>query len=172
MHRISLLLSALLSAAPAFAQASSTDTQLTQALLNEIRLLRQDLQTTAAAMQRAQIVMFRVQTEAQFLTRATQRADDARNRCNGMQGQRRAIAAEIEQMEARQRNPQNANDQLLESNIARLKGNLENFGAEEQQCQAREIEATAQLKDEQAKMNELQDQLDKLDKALAATGGH
>jgi hypothetical protein len=46
---------------------------------------------------------------------------------------------------------------------------VESLGNDQQQCQAREIEATSQLRDEQAKMNELQDQLDKLDKTLAGT---
>ena len=166
MHRLILFL-AMAMAAAAQAPAPS-DAPILQALLTEIRELRQDLQTTAAAIQRVQIVMFRVQTEAQFLSRATQRVDEARNRCNNAQQQKRFLATQIEQLEARRSNPQTAADQALADNIARLKANLESMGTEEQQCQAREIEASAQLRDEQNKMNDLQDQLDKLDKALAA----
>ena len=79
MHRALLLLSTpLLLTAAAFAQTASPDTQLTQALIAEIHQLRQDLQTTAVTIQRVQIVMYRLQTEASLLYRATERLDNAR----------------------------------------------------------------------------------------------
>jgi len=168
MHRLFLFLAAALAAAAQTPAAS--DAPILQALLTEIRALRQDLQTTAATIQRVQILMFRVQTEAQFLSRAGQRVDEQHNRCNGIEQQRRMLSSQVEQLEARRSNPQTPADQNLGDSIARVKASVESLGAEDQQCQAREIEATAQLKDEQNKMNDLQDQLDKLDKALAAAG--
>jgi chromosome segregation ATPase len=153
--------------ASAQSAAGPQDSATTQALIAEIRLLRQDLQNTAAAIQRAQIVMFRLQTEAQSLNRAIQRADEARGRCADLEHQRREIAGELQRLEERQRMPQGPPDQGLAENIVHLKAGLESLGNDQQQCQAREIEAGGQLRDEQAKMNELQDQLDKLDKTLA-----
>jgi hypothetical protein len=150
-----------------FAQTQSQDTQVTQALLTEIRLLRQDLQTTAAAIQRVQLVMFRMQTAAATLSRATQRLDEARNRCNYVQPQRKMLMVQIEQAENRQRTAQNSTDPRLGDEVARLKGNLEMLAVQEQQCQTTLLDAENQFRAEQAKMNEFQDQFDKLDRTLA-----
>jgi chromosome segregation ATPase len=163
MYRLAVFFAIALAAS---AQPQSNEPQVLQALLTEIRQLRQDLQATAATIQRMQIVMFRVQTESQLLSRASQRADEARTRCESVQQQRRFLTQEVANLEARQQSPQTA-DQTLAANITRLKANLEGMSMQEQQCQAREIEASAQLRDEQAKMTELQDQLDKLDKVLS-----
>ena len=162
MLRLVLFFAAALTTA---AQTPSSDSPVLQALLTEIRQLRQDLQTTAAAIQRVQIVMFRVQNESQLLSRAAQRVDEARTHCALLQEQRTGLSEEIARQEARP--PQSSSDPSFADRIARLKSNLESTGVMVQQCQAREIDATAQLRDEQARMNDLQDQLDKLDKALS-----
>jgi hypothetical protein len=86
----------LCTVASSFAQTQPQDMQVAQALLTEIRLLRQDLQATAATIQRVQLVMFRVQTAAATLNRATQRLDEARNRCNYIQPQRKMLTVQIE----------------------------------------------------------------------------
>ena len=158
--------------AVSFAQAPppSQDTQLTQALLAELRALRQDLQTTAAAIQRVQLVMFRMQTAAQTLSRATQRMDDARNRCNYVQPQRKMLTSQIEQAETRQRSATNPPDPRLPDEVGRLKSNLEMLTVQEQQCQSTLVDVETQLRTEQAKMNDLQDQFDKLDRVLADVG--
>jgi hypothetical protein len=150
-----------------FAQTPSQDTQVTQALLSEIRLLRQDLQATAVAIQRVQLVMFRMQTATAALNRATQRLDDARNRCNYVQPQRKMLTLQIEQAENRQKTTQNPADLRQGEEITRLKGNLEMLAVQEQQCQSTLLDADGQFRTEQARMNEIQDQFDKLDRALA-----
>lgn len=160
----------LFTVAVSFAQTPSQDTQLTQALLTELRQLRQDLQATAATIQRVQLVMFRMQTAAQTLSRATQRLDDARNRCNYIQPQRKMMTSQIEQAETRQRTAPTPTDTRLIDEVARLKNNLEMLTVQEQQCQSTLIDVETQLRVEQAKMNELQDQFDKLDRALADVG--
>ena len=58
MHRSSFLAQALLvSSVGAFTQTTSTDSQTLRALLTEVRGLRQDLQSTTLAAQRAQILV-------------------------------------------------------------------------------------------------------------------
>jgi chromosome segregation ATPase len=169
MHRV---ICWLLLAAPALAQTASPDSSLTQALLTEIRLLRQDLQTTAVTIQRVQIVMYRLQAGTTLMARATQRLDDARAKCSQAQVQRKNMATQIEQAEERQRNTQNpAERKDLEQMVPRFKASLEMWTNEEQQCQAREAEAETQSRAEQAKLTDLQDQLDKLDKVLAGYTG-
>jgi chromosome segregation ATPase len=161
-----LLLFALL--VPAFAQSNATDAQLTLALLTEIRQLRQDLQATAATIQRVQIVMFRLQTQSAALNRATSRLDDARNRCTQAQNQHKMTVMEVERNEEKLRNSQNpAERKQLEDMMTRVKSQLELWTSEEQQCRMRESDADTQFRAERAKMSELEDQLDKLDKLLS-----
>jgi chromosome segregation ATPase len=165
MLRVLLLLSISI---PVFAQNTSTDAQLTQALLTEIRQLRQDLQTTAATIQRIQIVMFRLQTQSAIMSRATQRLDEARNRCTNAQNQIKMMAGEIQRQQDRLRTTQNpAEQKQAEDTLSRFKSQVEMFTNDEQQCHAREADADTQYRSERAKMSELEDQLDKLDKVLA-----
>ncbi len=75
------LLPALLCCAAWMQAQPSTDVQL----LNEVRQLRQDLATTTLSMQRTQILLYRLQLSDAAMTRATQRADQARNQLAGIQ---------------------------------------------------------------------------------------
>jgi hypothetical protein len=165
MLRAVLLLSL---SATAFAQ---TDTQLTQTLISEIRALRQDLQTTAATIQRIQIVMYRLQAQTAIMNRATQRLDEARNRCTNAQNQHKMMAGEIQRQQDHLRTVQNpAEQKQVEDTLGRMKSQMEMFANEEQQCQVRESDAHTQYRAERAKMAELEDQLEKLDKVLAGVG--
>ena len=168
MHRAILL---LLLTIPARAQNPSPDTQLTQALLTEIHALRQDLQTTAATIQRVQIVMYRLQAETALMNRATQRLDDSRNRCTQAQFNHKMATDELARAEDRQRNAQNPVDRkTADDMVSRVKSNLEMWTTQEQQCRTTEAEADSQFRAERAKMSELEDQLDKLDKVLSGVG--
>jgi len=57
----------------------------------------------------------------------------------------------------------------VEESLTQLKGKLASLENEEQQRQTREIEAEDQLRTERAKLSELQDQLDRLEKVLEST---
>ena len=93
MYRTLLFLGTLWLAPAALAQSTSTDSTL-QALLNEVRLLRQQLEAHNAAAQRTQILFFRIQTQQAAVTRASQRADDARGRLADTQDTRRKLEGE------------------------------------------------------------------------------
>ena len=161
----------VLMAAAAAAQAPSPDSQATQTLLAEVRQLRQDLYAAATTIQRVQIVMYRLQAEGAELNRATQRLDEARGKCSQAQMQRKWLATQIQQTEGRRRDSQNAAEQkAAEVMLVHLRSNEEALIGEEQQCRPEEIDVEAHLRAEQAKMNDLQDKLDKLDKALAGYG--
>ena len=165
MPRALLLLSLSL---PLFAQTSSTDSQVTQALLTEIRQLRQDLQIAAATIQRVQIVMYRLQAQTAVMNPVTSRLDDARNRCTTAQNQTKMLTGEVQRGEERLRNSQNPTEQKqLQDQIGRMKSQIEMFTNDEQQCRMRESEADSNYRAERAKMAELEEQLEKLDKVLA-----
>jgi hypothetical protein len=156
---------------PAFAQNGSPDNQLTQTLITEIRQLRQDLQTTAATIQRIQIVMYRLQAQTTIMNRASSRFDDAHNRCIITQQQYKMMSGEIQRAEERLRTTQSPTEQKqIEDMITRFKSQIEMSASDTQACQVHESEADTQYRAEKAKMAELEDQLDKLDKLLATVG--
>jgi DNA repair exonuclease SbcCD ATPase subunit len=100
MHRSSFfLLGFLLISTAAFGQTSSTDSQTLQALLAEVRQLRQDLQNITVAAQRAQILVYRLQLQQAAVARASQRLDDARSKLEAAQANRKKVAAEIKKYE-------------------------------------------------------------------------
>jgi uncharacterized phage infection (PIP) family protein YhgE len=148
------------------------DSPVTQALLTEIRQLRQDLQFTASTIQRVQIAMFRLQAESTVLNAATQRADNVRERCEQVRTQRKGIAMQIEQDVARMRDSGNPVAQkTAEQQAVWLKTTSDELATAEGECAASQVEVENQLRAEQAKMSDLQDQLDKLDKSLAGAKG-
>jgi chromosome segregation ATPase len=156
---------------PATAQSVSSDSQMTQPMLTEIRELRQDLRNIAATIQRVQIVMYRLQAQAASVDKASQRLEQARGECKAAHSQQKILATQIERTEARRRNSQNASDEKnAEQMITQLQSSLEIMAGEAQQCQFEQVDAETQYQGEQAKMNELQSQLDQLDQILAGHG--
>ncbi len=143
MRRASIFcLTVFLGTTALFGQATAPDSPVTQTLLSEIRQLRQDLQTTAATIQRVQIVMYRLQTEASLLYRATERLDNARVRCNQAQAQRKMVTTQIEEAEGRGRSSQNLSDRKAAEEILHgLKSSVEMLAGEEQQCQVEQVDA-------------------------------
>ena len=78
------------------------------------------------------------------------------------------LANQIDQTETRKRASQNPLDQkAVEEMLSNLKSAVEMLTTEEQQGQIERADAESQFRTEQAKMNDLQDQLDKLDRVLA-----
>ena len=172
MRVLTTMLTALLLATGASAQTASTDSQMTQTLINEIRQLRLDLQATAAVVQRAQILMYRLQIESGGLARAAQRLDDTRRTCSSLQSQIKSYNLQIEQYESRRMTTQNPADlKNIDDTLARLKPSLAQWVNDEQQCQPRQIDAQSQVQVAQSRVDDFQGQLDKLDKLLAGVGG-
>jgi len=169
MNRLSLLvLGPLLFSTACFGQTTPRDSQTLQALLSEVRQLRQDLQTTTIAAQRAQILIYRLQGQEAAVARASQRLDEAREKLARIQDERKHVATDVKQQEDFISNTENPPTQRkeVEGVLPRLKTRLESLENEEQQRQAREIEAEQQLRAEEVRLSDLRDQLDRLDKAL------
>jgi len=158
---------ALVIVSAARAQTTSPDTQALQALVTEIRQLRQDLQATTLVTQRVQIVLYRLQTQTALVTRASSRLDDARYSLSNAQSQARQIADRVPQMEELIKRTQDPKERrMFEDQLAGTKTQLERMTADEQRVQSREIDAETQFRAEQAKLADLQEQLDRLDKLL------
>jgi len=169
MKRSSLfVLGLLVSSTPCFGQTAPGDSQTLQALLSEVRLLRQDLRTTTVTAQRSQILIYRLQGQEESVGRASQRLDEAREKLARTQDERKHVAAEVKQIEDFVGNTENPLSQrkLFESRLAELKTRLESLESEEQQQQSREIDAEQQMRTEEVRLSDFRDQLDRLDKTL------
>ena len=158
---------ALVIVSAAGAQTTSPDTQALQALVTEIRQLRQDLQATNIVTQRVQIVLYRLQIQAALVTGAASRLEDTRTSLGKAQAETKRVSALVPQAEEEVRNTQDpAQRKSKEENLIQIRIYLERCAADEQRLQSREIEAQTQNRAEQGKLADLQDQLDRLDKLL------
>ena len=155
MNRSGLfVLGLLLFSTACFGQTIPGDSQTLQALLSEVRQLRQDLQTTTIAGQRAQILIYRLQGQEAAVARASQRMDEARDKLARIQDERKHVSSDAKQTEDFISNTENPATQRkeLEDRVRQLKTRLELLESEEQQRQTREIEAEQQLRAEEVRL--------------------
>lgn len=151
----------------AAAQTASPDAAALQALVTEIRQLRLDLQATTIATQRVQIVLYRLQAQTTLVARASSRLDDARSSLGNIQSEKKRLAAQAGQTEDHLKGEQNSSlRKQMEDNLVQIRAILERLSEDEQRLQSREIDAESNLRTEQSKLAEMQEQLDRLDKLL------
>lgn len=156
-----------------FQMASAQQPDSLQTLLAEVHQLRLDIEGALVASQRVQIALYQVQTQDAAVVRATQRLDQAHGRCVALEQARQQMAADLQAAD------RNLNDgtvppgemNAVRSMIAQRKVQVDQRTIELGACQATEAEAGSQLKNEQAKLTDLRDRIDRLDKALAAYSG-
>jgi hypothetical protein len=175
MHRSTPLIMTLLvlSAVSAFSQtATRSDSQTLQAILAELRQLRHDLQTTSAMAARAQIALYRLQREDEAVRHAMQRVTDAESRVTELENAKNRKAQDIEQNRAvaDRSNSANVQQEFDEIYLPRWKAELELLQKQEQQARAEQAEAEQHLRDEQIKLGELDDLLDRYNTALEQVG--
>ena len=91
-RQLLFVLSLLLFPTACLAQTTPNDSKTLQSLLLEVRQLRQDLQTTTIAGQRAQILIYRVQGQEAAVARASQRLDEFREKLARIQDERKHVA--------------------------------------------------------------------------------
>lgn len=153
--------------AAAFGQATPSDSQTLQALLSEVRQLRQELRSSLARMQSGQILLSRLQTQQQVVTRASERLDVARSNLAGAQDHQKHVAMDIKRLEDTQSGEVNVSRQkAYQDEISRLKPELDGSTDMAQQFQATVLDCEQQLRSEQDKLSALDNQLDELVKSL------
>ena len=166
------VLAVVLVAAPAHAQSPATDSQTLQALLSEVRQLRQELKAAITSAERAHIMIYRLQLQEAAIARDQQRLDDARAKLEQTQSNRKSFAGEIKRTEDRlaaATNPAAQKD--AQDNLARFKAHINDvLLPEEQDRQSRAIDCEQQLRVDQDKLRELQEQLEQLDTSLKNPG--
>ena len=172
VHRsLRCFLVGLSTAVAAAGENPAPEPQMTLAMLAEVRQLRQDLQAAAATIQRVQIVLFRLQVQGRLLENAKQSLEQAHIQCSRVPREREMMRAQIERAEFRRRNAQNPEERRgAEELISQLNAQIMELANEERDCQVQQAEAETQFRNEDAKMADLQDQLERLDRFLAGSG--
>jgi chromosome segregation ATPase len=169
MHRvISFAISLLLLAVGSACQTTTGDSKTLQDLLVEVRQLRQDLHTSIGAVERAQILVHRVEVEEYAVRGMRERVDNARSNLGQIQSHQRVLADRIKQLQ----NTLDSSDtsqverKPLEQALAQSKQSYESQANDEQEAQAKLTEFEDELRLEQAKLSELEGQLERLDRDL------
>ena len=164
MRRVFLLLPVVFGiCGHTFAQATPSDVQTLQAILTEVRALRQDLRVSLNRAQTMQILLARFQMQEGGITRASDRLNDARQRLLDTRVHQKEMALEVKRLEEELNSAENPPQQAdLQDRIKHAKSGLEAAGTMEQQQQTTEIQAEQQLRSEQDKLSALETQLDEL----------
>ncbi len=171
MRRAFFCMTALLAiSACAFGQAASSDTQTLQALLSEVRALRQDLRVSLNRTQGIQILLARLQLQEGAVTRASDHLNDARQKLFETHVRQRELSSELKRTEEALNTADNPadNPQDLQDRIKHIKSDLEIAGNIAQQQQTTETQAEQQLRDEQDKLSVIEGQLDELIRTMGS----
>ena len=156
------------------AQSAAKDPDAIQALLVEVRQLRQDIEAMTVASQRVQIALHGLQMQDGAVARSGQRLDELRTKRMQAEVTREHIAAEVQMTETRNatRSGMETPNELKARELAltNLKQELERVNAEVLSRQAAEAEAATQFRTEQAKLTDVQDRIERLDKVLEKLG--
>jgi hypothetical protein len=155
-----------------FAQPEQDDSQTIRAILSEVRQLRQELQVTGVAVQRTQILLYRLQWQEAFVARTSQHLDEVRETLAGTQSERKHLAEEIKEHELFIANSENPATQrkVFEGRLPEDKARLESSESTERQQLATEQEVERQLRAEEEKLDDFRNQLDRFDHELENLG--
>jgi chromosome segregation ATPase len=148
-------------------QATSPEAQQLQALVNEVRQLRQELRTVTVASQRVQIVLYRLQAQEAAMQHASQQLSDARARLSNAEGRVQEFGAEVKMLEDQQTRAVNPADRAAaDDTLTRMRSRLEEARKNQASAQTAVTDAENQLRREQQQLTELQGFLDQLDSVL------
>jgi chromosome segregation ATPase len=172
MNRFTSLILIFVIHGAALAQARPSDSQTLQALLAEVRQLRRDLQTSNAMIARAQIALYRLQRQDEAVARAQKRLRDTRLELAQAESDRNKKAIQIQSAKAATSHSDapDAQTHFDEVVLPQLKSELETLQKQEEQARAEEAESEQQLRDEQVKLEGLNDLLDRYNNSLEEVG--
>ena len=172
MFRLSFLpLVLLVVSTPALGQAISKDSQTLQALLTEVRQLRQDFEASTLATSKIQILLYRLQTQNTVVARLSRSVEDAHADVNQIEDARTKLTADIKQHEDFINDTANASGdrKAVEDALPGLKEKLLGLDNQLQRAQDKESAAQEQLSSQQAKLEKLEADFDLLEKSLEIT---
>jgi DNA repair exonuclease SbcCD ATPase subunit len=147
--------------------AQPTDSQTLQALLQEMRQLRQDLNEVTIAGRRVQILLYRVQLQDDAVKKAAARQDQLNSKIKDAERNRTEAISELKEADEKLASIQNPIER--EGRLAgaqELKRRVEIWMNDESGFRAAEVAAGIDLRTEQAKLLELHRRLDRLEQQL------
>lgn len=151
-------------------QTASSDSQTLQALLSEVRGLRQDLRVSQNRTQSMQILLARFQMQEQSVTRASDHLNDARQKMLDAQIHQKELGLEVKRLEDQVNAAQNSQVQAdLQDRMRHMQSDLEVMAHVAQEQQTTKVEAERHLRDEQDKLGIIENQLDELIRNMANT---
>jgi chromosome segregation ATPase len=158
----------LLFSASGLGQSTSSESQGMQALVAEVRQLRQDLHTTNGYALKAQVLLYRLQVQEATVARVSQHLNDVRSKLAAIQEHQRQLVGTMKYYEkiADDSEASPAQQKEAQQQVSSIKTELPSVAAQEQQAQTAEMEAEEQLRAEQAKLDGLEDRVDRLEKEL------
>lgn len=173
MRRLFAITAVVICCITALSQSTpAADSQTLKAVLEEIRLLRQDLQTTTVAAQRVQIVLYRLQLQDAAVSRTANLVKESQSKLAEFATERTRVSAEMERAGQQRDVTQDLHERKVieDELLPQLKQHLERIAHDEEQWQAKNNDAEGQLKIEQTKLDALNNLLDELDRALQNVG--
>ena len=169
MYRLSFLLLVLpVVSSPAMGQTNSKDSETLQALLTEVRQLRQDFEATVVVVHKVQVLIYRLQAQNTTVSRLSRIVDDAHAEVNQLKNGRDKLVADIKQHEDFVNSNLNASGdrKAVEDALPGLKERLALLDDQLQQAQKEESTAQEQLQSEKAKLDSLEAEFDRLEKSF------
>lgn len=143
------------------------DSPTLQALLQEMRQLRQDLNGITLGAQRVQILLYRIQLQDDVTKKAAQRYDQTNAKLRDAERNRVEATTGLKATEEKITSVRDPNERdRLESVIRELKRRGEMWSNDEAGYRAAEVAAGTDLRAEQAKLSELHQRLDRLEQQL------
>lgn len=166
MKFICAFLCALLCATQAFAQQTAPDPALLQTLISEIRQLRMSIDRSANLLPKMQLAVSRLQNQQERVDRRERELQGIRNQISEQTMAATRFQEMVKQFEEKARVAQDpATRKNAEDSLDSMKMAMKQQTSQEQRNRVLESEALAQLRSEQDKLHELEQQLDRLDKA-------
>ena len=149
------------------ALAQTSDSQTLQAILQELRQLRQDLQGTTVVAQRVQILLYRLQLQDDAIKKAVQRHDQIVAKVKDAERARIDATNGLKTAEEKLATLRDQNQRpAVEAEVGEMKRRVDMWFQDESGLRAAEIAADSDLKAEQAKLADLQQRLDQLERQL------
>jgi len=148
-------------------QQAPADSSAIQTLIQEVRLLRLAIEKSSTLVPRLQITLARQQTQQDRVDRLEEKLQTLRNQAAADSTSKENMAATLAHFDEQSRSEENpAIRKQLTDAAAGMRMELEHQTQREQQVRSQEAELVAQIKLEQAKLSELSNQLDQLDRKM------
>jgi chromosome segregation ATPase len=140
--------------------------QTMQTLLNEVRQLRLAIHRSTLSAHHAQAIIERMRSQQQLVERLTDRLRETRDRIANLKLGQIDLQAELKRSEGRLSRDNRQADAVEEENQEIVKTRLGFLAQEEARMREQESQIVAQLPIEQARLAELNDRLDALQREL------